>query len=148
MLEQAGGLISVTPEGESTQGAPLEPDCEVEDDVEYLRPATRTLNCWKTTGAGAALLASYDPKSDIARLLGGDEAYLDIYLRVLDLCADEGGATTPQLSAAVDKDPLVQSPRLFAQHFTERLEKAGAVKWDGRWKITQAGQDWLARAAR
>ena len=148
MLEQAGGLISMTPQGENTQGAPLESVCEVEDGVEYLCPAARTLNCWKTTDAGTALLASYDPKSDIARLLGGDEAYLDIYLRVLDLCADEGGATTPQLSAAVDRDPLVQSPRLFAQHFTERLEKAGAVKWDGRWKITQAGQDWLACAAR
>ena len=72
---------------------------------------------------------------------------MDIYLRVLDMCADNGGTTTPALSAAIDKDPLVQSPRFFAQHFTERLEKAGAVEWDGAWKITDLGRSYLEDAS-
>ena len=176
MLEEAGGLENVAPGGEeesptedendnptgsatseTTAGATdaaisvaedSEPVAEVVDGVEYLSPAPRSRTLWRTTVAGAELLASYSPQADIARLLENDGAYIDIYLRVLDLCADEGGAATPELSAAVDKDPLVQSPRLFVQHFVERLEKAGAVRWDGRWRITDAGRDWLDEAAR
>ena len=176
MLEEAGGLENVAPEGGeddraegendnpaggATSGKPAgatgaaasvaeesEPVAEIVDGVEYLTPAPRARTCWRTTAAGMELLASHDPQADITRLLENDGDYIDIYLRVLDLCSDEGGATTPELSAAVDKDPLVQSPHLFVQHFVERLEKAGAVRWDGRWRITDAGRDWLDAAAR
>ncbi len=157
MLKDAGGLEQVAAPQAGMDGKNVVPETpeapeplhEVEDGVEYLRPTPPTANLWKTTEAGLAYLAGYDPQADLAVLLEGDAQYMDIYLRVLDLCADEDGASTPDLGTAVDKDPLVQSPRLFAQHFTERLEKAGAVAWDGRrWKITDAGRTWLERAAR
>ncbi len=157
MLKDAGGLEQVAAPQAGMDGQDAAPEAseapeplhEVEDGVEYLRPTPPTANPWKTTEAGLAYLAGYDPQADLAALLEGDAQYMDIYLRVLDLCADGDGASTPDLGAAVDKDPLVQSPRLFAQHFTERLEKAGAVAWDGRhWKITDAGRTWLERAAR
>lgn len=157
MLKDAGGLEQVAEPQEAAddEGVPADsaelhvPLVEVEDGVEYLRPAPPTATLWRTTEAGVAYLAGYDPQADLARLIDDDSQYMDIYLRVLDLCADEAGASTPDLSAAVDKDPLVQSPRLFAQHFTERLEKAGGVAWNGRrWKITEAGQSWLEHASR
>lgn len=147
MLEKAGGLEHVQGAGE-TPSEDCQPQVELVDGVEYLRPAKQPSPTLRTTEVGAGLLDSLNPKAELERLLGEDADYLDIYLRVLDLCADEGGATTPALSAAVDKDPLVQSPRLFAQHFTERLEKAGAVRWDGRWRITELGQAYLAEASR
>ncbi len=153
-LEAAGGLeiVDTEAEGDATdagaQPEGSEPQVEVVDGVEYLRPAKHSPTLWRTTEAGLELLAGFDPAAELRDLLEGDEAYLDIYLRVLDLCADEGGTSTAALSSAVDKDPLVQSPRLFAQHFTERLEKAGAVKWDGSWKITEVGRAYLEQASR
>ena len=154
-LEAAGGLEAVSAQAEeadtdtagSAQRESDGPQVEVVNGVEYLRPAKHSPTLWHTTEAGLELLASFDPAAELRNLLAGDETYLDIYLRVLDLCADEGGAATSALSAAVDKDPLVQSPRLFAQHFTERLEKAGAVKWDGSWKITEVGRAYLEQAS-
>lgn len=157
MLKDAGALEQVAQaqtqagdEGAAPDSPELhQPLVEVEDGVEYLRPAAPAATLWKTTEAGQAYLAGYNPQADLARLIDDDAQYMDIYLRVLDLCADEAGAGTPDLSQAVDSDPLVQSPRLFAQHFTERLEKAGGVAWDGRrWKITEAGRTWLERATR
>ncbi len=157
MLRDAGGLEQVTAPQEGPDGQVAacdspelhEPLVEVEDGVEYLRPAPPTATLWKSTEAAKAYLESCDPRADLARLLEDDAQYMDIYLRVLDLCADEDGASTPDLGDAVDSDPLVQSPRLFAQHFTERLEKAGAVAWGGRrWKITDTGRSWLEGAAR
>lgn len=157
MLKDAGALEQVAQaqtqagdEGAAPDSPELhQPLVEVEDGVEYLRPAAPAATLWKTTEAGRAYLAGYNPQADLARLIDDDAQYMDIYLRVLDLCADEAGAGTPDLSQAVDSDPLVQSPRLFAQHFTERLEKAGAVAWDGRrWKITEAGRTWLERESR
>ena len=153
-LEAAGGLevVSARAEGADTDTAGNAqpesdgPQVEVIDGVEYLHPVKRSPTLWHTTEAGLELLASFDPAAELRDLLSGDEAYLDIYLRVLDLCADEGGASTAALSSAVDKDPLVQSPRLFAQHFTERLEKAGTVRWDGSWKITETGRAYLEQA--
>ena len=147
MLQQAGALETVTDEGKAAE-ADDEPQIEVVDGVEYLRPAKPTQKLWKTTEIGRAYLDSFDPKADLAHLLADDAAYMDIYLRVLDMCADEGGTTTAALSAAIDKDPLVQAPRLFAQHFTERLEKAGAVAWDGVWEITDLGRSYLEGASR
>ena len=146
MLQQAGALETVTEEDE-TADTDDEPQIEVVDGVEYLRPAKPAEKLWKTTEAGLAYFDSFDPKADLARLLADDAAYMDIYLRVLDMCADKGGTTTAALAAAIDKDPLVQSPRFFAQHFTERLEKAGAVEWDGAWKITDLGRSYLEDAS-
>ena len=146
MLQQAGGLEVETDADEESESG--EPQIEVVDGVEYLRPAKPAQKLWRTTEIGLAYLDSFDPKADLARLLADDAAYMDIYLRVLDMCADNGGTTTASLSAAIDKDPLVQSPRFFAQHFTERLEKAGAVEWDGAWKITDLGRSYLEDASR
>ncbi len=146
MLQQAGALETVADEDE-TADTDDEPQIEVVDGVEYLRPAKPAQKLWRTTEIGLAYLDSFDPKADLARLLADDAAYMDIYLRVLDMCADNGGTTTPALSAAIDKDPLVQLPRFFAQHFTERLEKAGAVEWDGAWKITDLGRSYLEDAS-
>lgn len=147
MLEKAGGLECVSDPDEEVE-QPGQPQTETVDGVEYLRPAKQPRLMWRTTETGTEFLGSFEPQADLMRLLADDASYLDIYLRVLDLCADEGGTTTPALSAAIDKDPLVQSPRLFAQHFTERLEKAGAVRWDGRWNITDLGRSYLAQASR
>lgn len=145
MLQQAGALkieANADKEGENDDF-----QIEVVDGVEYLRPAKPAQKLWQTTEIGLAYLDSFDSKADLARLLADDTAYMDIYLRVLDMCADNGGTTTAALSAAIDKDPLVQSPRFFAQHFTERLEKAGAVEWDGVWKITDLGRSYLKDAS-
>ncbi len=146
MLQQAGAL-EVKADADEAADTDDEPLIEVVDGVEYLRPAKPAQKLWQTTEIGLAYLDSFDPRVDLARLLADDAAYMDIYLRVLDMCADNGGTTTPALSAAIDKDPLVQSPRFFAQHFTERLEKAGAVEWDGAWKITDLGRSYLEDAS-
>lgn len=146
MLQQAGAL-EVEADADDAADTDDEPQIEVVDGVEYLRPAKPAQKLWQTTEIGLSYLDSFDPRADLAHLLADDTAYMDIYLHVLDMCADNGGTTTAALSAAIDKDPLVQSPRFFAQHFTERLEKAGAVEWDGVWKITDLGRSYLKDAS-
>lgn len=142
MLEKAGGLACEALDQQDGQDA-CEPLTETVDGVEYLRPRKPAKRAWHTTQAGLDALGSYDPMGNLAALLKVEDDYLPIYLRILDMCSREGGATTTQLSQAVDDDPLVQSPRRFVQFFTEKLERAGAVAWSGSWKTTGAGVAYL-----
>ena len=45
------------------------------------------------------------------------------------------------INEAVDNDELLKSPRLYAPHFIDKLEKCDAVEWrDKSWRITEVGR--------
>ena len=47
----------------------------------------------------------------------------------------------PTINEAVDNDELLKSPRLYAPHFIDKLEKCDAVEWrDKSWRITEVGR--------
>ena len=141
LLEEAGAVVKTTAEGvpfaEAVENEPLVVEVE---GVSFLKPAPWREVYWTATQDARDYLAKDDPMARFAELIDRDVQYIDIYLRILDKAAQEGGATTPELNAIVDDDPLVQSPRLYTAHFTELLERCEALRWEGTWKITEIGQ--------
>lgn len=151
LLQQAGALELVDEQGAPYVEKALEPHIVVVDGVECYEPQQPAEPLWRTTDAGVDVCAGDDPAARLRELFDDpdEQMYLPIYERVLTLCADDDGATTRSLGEAVDRDPLVQQPRYFVQHFVERLEQRGAVRWDGAaWKVTDLGMSALESLAK
>lgn len=144
-LEQAGALELVTEDGQPYEGIEMEPKLVEVDGVEYYEAQEPPTAYWRTAEAGLEALAADKPFERLDALFEENAKYSPIYREVLHLCAQEGGATTAMLSAAVDKDPLVQSPRRYAPYFIDGLEKCDAVEWKGSWQITEVGHGALER---
>lgn len=140
LLERAGALEHVTSEGDSIESLEeQEPEVVEIDGVEYLEVRQSVPTCWVATAAGMAAVDADRPLDRLKELFEQNEAYLPIYKRVLNLCSQEGGVSIKVLGEAVDKDPLVQKPRLYASHFVSKLEKCDALEWVGSWVTTEIG---------
>ncbi len=139
LLEEAGGISRVSAEGCPRGCEPVEPEHVVVDGVEYLRTARPTPLFWKTSEAGLRVLADDRPLERAEALFEDDTAYLPVYKTALELCCQDAGMSAAQLGHAIDGLDLVQEPRLFASHFMERLERAGAVEWHDAWHTTDIG---------
>ena len=138
-LEESGGLRRL----ENAESS--EPRVVVENGTEYLVPAKPASVCWGTTGAGVRVLESDDPLARLETALG-DGGYDVIFARLLEMCDQDGGASAGDMSMAVDDDPLVQSPRLYAPHFFNILARCDCLGWTGAaWRTTELGRDALAR---
>lgn len=144
LLERAGALEHVTDEGDLLEDAEeQEPEVVEVDGVEYLEVKKSAPTRWATTAAGMAAVEADRPLDRLNDLFASDEKYLTIYKRVLNLCNAEGGSTIKTLGDAVDKDPLVQKPRLYVAHFVDKLEKCDALEWVDRWVTTEVGKTGL-----
>lgn len=147
LLEKAGAIERVTADGQPADEIETEPKTVVVDGVEYLEAAEPVEIFWQITEAGQEKLSSDKPIDRLHKLLAKDERYAVIYKRILTLCSAEGGATTPSINSAVDDDPLVQKPRLYAPHFVDLLEKCDALEWKGAWYTTEVGRQGIAELA-
>ncbi len=147
LLEKAGAIERVTADGQPADEIETEPKTVVVDGVEYLEAAEPVEIFWQITEAGQEKLASDKPMDRLHELLEKDAQYAVIYKRILTLCAAEGGASTPSINSAVDDDPLVQKPRLYAPHFVDLLEKCDALEWRKAWYTTEIGQQALTELA-
>ncbi len=134
LLETAGAL-------ERHGGEESEPETVVEDGIEYLQPVAASPVSWVTAEAGLGALEADRPMDRFHARMEEDAMYAPIYLKVLQTCSQEGGATAGQLGQAVDGDPLVQQPRLYAAYFFNNLAECDCLKWDGAWSITDLGRD-------
>ena len=148
MLEVAGALDRVTETGEPYDDALPEPAIVEVDGVEYYEPGVPPTVFWRTTEAGATVLAEDDPADRIARLFESEPEYLPVYKRVLTMASEPEGTSMALMSVAVDTDPFVADERRFyVQHFVEGLERAGAFVWENNaWHTTEAGAAALAGA--
>jgi hypothetical protein len=144
LLEKAGAVRRVTGDGDDFAQVKVEPRVVEIDGVEYLEPGTPPEAYWLNTDEGRAALEADKPLERLTELFATDAQYLPIYKRVLTLCAQEGGQTAKDLGTAVDSDPLVQKPRLYAPRFIDRLEKCDAVTWVKTWVTTDIGAEGLA----
>ncbi len=162
LLEEAGGIerrcadgspwpeeplepehVVMDADGSPWPEEPLEPEHVVVDGVEYLRAAQAAPAFWKTTDAGLRVLENDNPLERVEALFSDDATYLPVYKKALLVCSQDGGAAAGQLGRAIDKLDLVQEPRLFAAHFVERLERAGALEWRDAWTLTDIGVEAL-----
>jgi hypothetical protein len=144
LLEKAGAMRRVTQDGADFGQVKVEPRVVEVDGVEYLEPGTPPEAYWFDTDEGRAALDADKPLERLAELFATDARYLPIYKRVLTLCARAGGQIAKELGVAVDSDPLVQKPRLYAPRFVDRLEKCDAVTWEKTWITTDIGAKGLA----
>ena len=145
MLERSGAIRKVDANGVDLDKRPESKPERVEvDGAVFLKPAEKVVVHWVATEEGLAYLDSDRPLERMRELLAAEKGYLSIYRRILTLCNAEGGQTAVALNAAVDSDPLVQNPRLYAPFFTTKLERCGALVWEGTWKTTEIGRAGLA----
>ena len=147
LLERAGAIERVTADGTPADEVETEPKTVVVDGVEYLEAAEPVEVFWRITEAGQAKLDSDKPIDRLRTLLEEDAKYATIYKRILMLCNDASGATTPTINGVVDNDPLVQKPRLYAPHFVDKLEKCDALEWRKAWFTTEIGKQGLEMLA-
>lgn len=136
MLQHAGALQVVVPD---------RPEVRVveENGASYIEPASveRAAERWASTADGLAALQDGDAAlGRFWNLLADNGRYRHIYQTVLTCCANDGGATVGELSDAVDGDPEVQSPRLYAQYFLNGLADCDLLEWNGSWCITDLGR--------
>jgi hypothetical protein len=144
LLEKAGAIRRVTQDGEDFSQTKVEPRVVEVDGVEYLEPGTPPEAYWVNTTEGREALEADKPLERLAELFATDAQYLSIYKRILTLCSQEGGQSAKSLGVAVDDDPLVQKPRLYAPRFVDRLEKCDALTWVKTWVTTDVGKEGLA----
>ena len=141
LLERAGALARVTADGEPYPEGDPEPVLVEVDGVSYYEADEAPEVCWLATEDGAAYAEADKPLDRLTNLLAEDAKYATIYERILGLTAQESGASMPTINEAVDNDELLKSPRLYAPHFIDKLEKCDAVEWrDKSWRITEVGR--------
>ena len=141
LLERAGALARVTADGEPYPEGDPEPVLVEVDGVSYYEAGEAPEVCWLATEDGAAYAEADKPLDRLTDLLSEDAKYATIYERILGLTAQESGASMPIINEAVDNDELLKSPRLYAPHFIDKLEKCDAVEWrDKSWRITEVGR--------
>lgn len=117
-----------------------EPACEPGDDKQD-QPVDYTV---RTTEAGRAALARFEPTKRFGRMLQDEPAgYAQAYAIVLALCED--GATKAAIEQALEGNPALSNPKqVFPSYFISKLETVGGLTWDGSWKATEAGRQMLA----
>lgn len=148
LLEGAGAIERTTPEGEPYVEEEKEPEVVVDENGnEYLQAAEPAVVCWMTTEAGQEALDADKPLERLHALLEDDAKYATVYKRILTMCAEGDGCTIPTINSAVDNDPLVQKPRLYAPHFVDKLEKCDALEWHKTWQTTEIGKEGLKQLA-
>ena len=145
LLERAGGIMRTDEDGSAyDEDAAAQGRRVFVDGIEYLEPTEAPRVFWLTTREGAKFAAQDDPEARLRALMEKDAVYAPIYQRVLECCAQNGGAQRIELTALVDDDPLVKNPLRTAPYFTNGLASCGAVEWQGAWQITDLGRSLLA----
>lgn len=140
LLERAGAIERVTPDGAPADNLDAEPKVVVVDGVEYLEAREPVQVCWLITDAGRAALEADKPFERLRSLFEEDAVYLAIYQRILTMCTAGGGAQISAINEAVNCDPLLQEPRLYASHFIDKLEECDALAWQKTWSTTEVGR--------
>ena len=144
LLERAGAVIKTDENGTSLEEVEQEPLRVERDGVEYWAVAPSPEVFWCATDEGRAYYAAYQPLEQIRQVFAAEPHYKEIFTTVLNLCSVEGGTQVKAVGDVVDDDPLVQKPRRYAMYFIDKLERAGALDWQGSWVITDAGKSYLA----
>lgn len=160
LLERAGAIECVNPdvreaqvdlEEEESEGAvPVDGDqVAVEDlavdagDLETVpvdAELTAEPELFAATAAGLEAVDAHAGTAPIVAVITEEDVYLPIYERIFRMVDVDGGCAVADLNKAVDSDPLLQEPRRYCTYFLGRLERCGAARWNGTWKLTENGK--------
>lgn len=129
--------------------ASIQHEILIEDDEElvldFLEVEERPPGVWVATVAGCAAVDTVDDVAATQELLAKEPQYLNIYHEILDYCASETyGRSAKEIDNLVNDSPLLQEPRRYSGYFVSRLERQGALEWNGGWCVTPAGKEIMA----
>lgn len=105
----------------------------------------------ETTAMGQRLLEDYAPRNVVSRLFADRPQHAKTFLKVLRFCDAEGGQSMKQIKAYLEQDaealgvnPETGFPAVYPAYFTTALEEAGAMEWNGVWKLTREGKEYVS----
>lgn len=105
----------------------------------------------ETTAMGQRLLEDNAAHTVIARLFTDRPQHAETFLKVLQFCNVEEGRPMKQIEAYLEQDaealgvnPETGFPAVYPAYFTTALEEAGAMEWDGVWKLTREGKEYVS----
>ena len=145
-LQDAGAICKC-----DVQGEPLPADFKQQpeiveiDGVEYYKPADSPVVYWKCTEDGLAFLDAEDPFGKTVQIIDDDKPeYLAIYRETLRYCDQGEGRSTNDVQDYLRSLDIFGDIRVYASRYLERLERNGAVLWQGNWVTTEVGRSILA----
>lgn len=104
------------------------------------------------TERGESLLAAYEPSAMLRALFQERPHYADVFEAMLRACGDSCGCDRMALEAVINGFQQL-APReetgqtaVYPQYFIDALESAGGIEWDGTWRVTDAGRDFMHMA--
>lgn len=136
MLEKAGAIERVGWDG------PVEPRRVEESGVAYWEPQVLGPQAWQATEAGLTMLCDEGAARErLAARIVDNPRYASAYLRLVELCAADGGATPAQAAAELEGDEALTEPKRLATSFLDELDAWGAIAWEGAaWCATDLGR--------
>lgn len=93
----------------------------------------------RTTEEGLRAAGILDPAVQLERLVNGQvEEVADLYRKVLKAC--DGGASLGDVKREVGASVVLpEGKTVYAEYFVSKLETAGGLMWDGKWRTTKVG---------
>lgn len=144
-LVRRGALAQTTlVNGEPYQGTPEE---FAKD--EGISAEARITYSLVTTELGRELERQISPAAAIAKLFAEKPEHVEGFEEVLALCDSDEGATRDQIAehlngcGVIRYNPSTGQPFVFPAYYTGKLEDAGALVWDGTWRLTKEGEAFL-----
>ena len=118
---------------------------------ESITEATKVSYAVATTTAGKRFLEADKPSSRLEALLESKPEHARSLMEVLMFCDCSDGKTRDEIADmlyadgdALMIDPNTGRPSVYPAYFTGELEDAGALTWNGTWKLTREGEEFLA----
>lgn len=135
----------LTVDGEPYDGTleDIQLDLSVDEDAEVVSRIA-------VTDLGEQILTDYEPERTLAALFEEKPQYEDVFKVALKECTAENGCSRAVLEEVLEAmpqlqpDPETHQTKVYAQYFIDALETAGAISWDGAWRLTGAGRKALA----
>ena len=144
LLDRAGAICQTNEEGVPLKDIERDPDRVTVDGEDYWMVAAPPEVFWTMTDEGRAYYDAYQPLEQMRELYEAEPQYAHLFDLVLREASQEGGCSVKELDTLVLADEAAKSPRRYATYFVDKLERTGAVDWQGAWVITDAGREYLA----
>lgn len=143
VLEEAGGLKRIELDESGEEVLPERKEGLSEDEVDDLVCDV----CFETTDLGREFVTLHSPKARLEELLGLVPARRSTYVEVLEFC--ETPRSYDDVKALLDGREILHvgsdgtAQPIQPSVFLDKLERAGAVVWEGGWQLTEGGRAYL-----
>ncbi|RDB61394.1 hypothetical protein C1878_11810 [Gordonibacter sp. 28C] len=133
-------------------GEPCDPaELAQRDDLPESATVAYTL---QATPEALRIAAALQPEHRLAALLDEPEHQRGALVAILEAARARGGLARTDIdelledSPALERDERTGIPRFYPSYFTGLLEHAGGLVWNGAWRATEPGLDFLDSLSR